>query len=276
MIALIQYSERSRSASLRGGAFRWIAGILNVSICVLLGACQGLTHSSVSAVDFEATRSSAASGDASSQHRLGVHYDEGVGVKKSPTRAVTWYRLAARRGYAESQYALGQHYREGNGVVLDPAWGARWLGKAAYQDLAQAQFELGMAYASGVGLPQEDVWARRWLSLGQRNGADVSGSERTAAEQRLINEASDYSDPWVEAFTAGAGSWYLDDPTIRYVQIALKRLDYPAGRVDGSLGPQTLGAIREYRTDAGLPESGTIDADAIRRLRLDFGDALPE
>jgi TPR repeat protein len=236
-----------------------------------MAACENLLGGRQS--DIDATRAAAEAGDMASQHRMGVYYDDGVGGVADPAEAVRWYRLAARQGSAESQYALARHYRTGRGVVLDPAWGARWLGKAAAQGLAPAQAELGLVYSAGEGLPQSDVWALRWMALGLRNGADVSAIEQDEGNPELIEAASSYTDAWVEAFEAGSGPWFLDAPTVRYVQTALSQLDYSAGAVDGTLGPQTRAAIRDYRMDAGLATSDTIDADLIRRLRLDFGDA---
>jgi Putative peptidoglycan binding domain len=52
------------------------------------------------------------------------------------------------------------------------------------------------------------------------------------------------------------------------VQYALNRRGYRAGTVDGSLGPQTRRAIRNYQADRGLYVTGSVDRDLLRSLGL--------
>ena len=53
------------------------------------------------------------------QFKLGLLYDQGLGVKQDMTEALQWYRRAADQGYAAAQYNLGIHYLLGKGVSED-------------------------------------------------------------------------------------------------------------------------------------------------------------
>ncbi len=52
------------------------------------------------------------------------------------------------------------------------------------------------------------------------------------------------------------------------VQLALRRLGYYRGRIDGDIGPGTRGAIRAYQYDNDLPVTGRIDRYLLRSLSL--------
>jgi peptidoglycan hydrolase-like protein with peptidoglycan-binding domain len=58
------------------------------------------------------------------------------------------------------------------------------------------------------------------------------------------------------------------DPTVGKVQSALSALHLYGGAVDGVDGPQTRGAIEDYRKSVGLANSGDIDAALLKRLGI--------
>jgi carboxyl-terminal processing protease len=53
---------------------------------------------------------------------------------------------------------------------------------------------------------------------------------------------------------------------IRRAQIQLKALGFEPGSVDGTFGPQTEAALREYQRAYRLPQSGTLDEATLRSL----------
>jgi peptidoglycan hydrolase-like protein with peptidoglycan-binding domain len=53
---------------------------------------------------------------------------------------------------------------------------------------------------------------------------------------------------------------------IRRAQIQLRALGFQPGAVDGTLGPQTQAALREYQRQYRLPPSGTLDEATLRSL----------
>ena len=105
--------------------------------------------------------------DAFSQWYLGLCYELGDGVKRSPAEAVKWYRKAAEQRHAGGQIALGIHYYNGDGVEQDNAEAMKWFRKAADQGNAEAQFLLGNCYEYRM---DNKVEAVRWYKLAAEKG----------------------------------------------------------------------------------------------------------
>lgn len=105
--------------------------------------------------------------DAFSQWYLGLCYELGDGVKRSPAEAVKWYRKAAEQGHAGGQIALGVHYYNGDGVEQDNAEAMKWFRKAADQGNAEGQFLLGNCYEHRIG---DKVEAVKWYKLAAEKG----------------------------------------------------------------------------------------------------------
>ncbi|MBT7734978.1 MAG: sel1 repeat family protein, partial [Verrucomicrobia bacterium] len=62
---------------------------------------------------------------------LGIHYEQGWGVKTSQGLALLWYRKAARAGSAMAMANLGKIHARGEGVLQDYRAGVAELKKAA-------------------------------------------------------------------------------------------------------------------------------------------------
>jgi lipoprotein-anchoring transpeptidase ErfK/SrfK len=61
----------------------------------------------------------------------------------------------------------------------------------------------------------------------------------------------------------------LEPPiTVLEVQLALNRLGYSAGSIDGLVGSQTRAAIRAFQSAVDLPATGAVDAATRERLRF--------
>jgi hypothetical protein len=58
------------------------------------------------------------------------------------------------------------------------------------------------------------------------------------------------------------------DSSVSQVQAALARKGYYRGAIDGSLGPATRSALRQYQGNHGLDVTGRIDRPVIEALRL--------
>ena len=125
---------------------------------------------------------------------------EGGNVYPSPTRALVWYRYAARLGHAEALYHLGDAYRRGYGTPVnphravelfrlasdagseqgrfayaiccergigrraDPFEAARLYEQAAEAGYAPAQNNLGGCYEYGIGVAQNMLAAVEWYA----------------------------------------------------------------------------------------------------------------
>jgi len=70
-------------------------------------------------------------GDPYAQFTLGAMYDNGVGVPRNFTLALSWYKRAGNQGLADGQYMAGRFYGGGRGVKQDPARALYWFELAA-------------------------------------------------------------------------------------------------------------------------------------------------
>lgn len=214
-------------------------------------------------------RGAAERGSRDAAYQLGLLYQRGVGVLQHDGMALAWFERAATLGHGEAQLLTGQAYATGRGTPKDLAWAARWYGKAADQGVAPAQHLLGMAYATGQGVPRDRVAAYTWLSLAAARKDDNAVRERTALARQM-------SKPEIATATARARQWkarastgLLDEPTVRFAQLALDDLGFPPGAVDGQLGPRTRTALIDWQAKAGLTRTGTVDAATLERLKMD-------
>ena len=104
---------------------------------------QATLESEEPAVDIEAARKAAESGDAEAQYVLGVIYHTGRGVPRDDAESAKWMRLAADQGLADAQFNLGIHYNYGWGVPQDYAKAVELFRLAAEQGTADAMTGLG-------------------------------------------------------------------------------------------------------------------------------------
>lgn len=139
-------------------------------------------------------------GDPRAQHKLGLLYAQGLGVRKDPVKATEWFRKSAHRGHIIAAYNLGFRYLKGEGTPRDLKAAAAWIRRAAGAGLSQAQHTLGLLFANGDGVPRNFVRAYMWLSLSAnqnnriaRKDRDAVGSQMTPAQ---IKEAETLIKNW--------------------------------------------------------------------------------
>lgn len=65
----------------------------------------------------------------------------------------------------------------------------------------------------------------------------------------------------------------VNSETIRQVQQRLNELNYEAGPVDGQMGPQTRGALRDFQAARGLAQTGRLNASTLNALDIEAGAA---
>ena len=201
--------------------------------------------------------------------QLGKMYQTGTGVAQNDGTALAWFEKSASLGQSEAQLITGQAYQTGRGTAKDLAWAARWYGKAADQGLAPAQHLLGMAYATGQGLPRDPVAAYTWLGLAAAQKDENAARERTALGKQMSKAEVDEANKRIRTWRAGAGNSVLDQPTVRFAQVALTDLGYSTGPVDGHVGPRTRQAVSDYQAKAGLAQDGVLSAAIVDRLKAD-------
>ncbi|MDH5600692.1 MAG: sel1 repeat family protein [Gammaproteobacteria bacterium] len=105
------------------------------------------------------------------QHNLAVAYAEGNGIDADLVKAVRWWERAANAGNTDSQYNLGIIYAAGrDSIKADMKKALKWWRMAAMRGDAAAQFNLGVLYANGIGMSSRTCEASRWWKKSAANG----------------------------------------------------------------------------------------------------------
>lgn len=205
-------------------------------------------------------------GEPRAQYLLGAAYYGGLGVEQDDGLALYWLGEAATRGHDRAQFMLAEAFANGRGVEADMAWAARWYGKAARQGHTRAQLVYGLLLAKGRGLPGEPVQGYTWLTIAARNGQADAEPARTGLAQRLSPAERAAAEAEAERFRPNANTRFADPPTVMYVQYRLNRLGFPAGGVDGLMGPQTRNGINAYQRARGHSTDGRLTPDLLIAL----------
>ena len=145
-------------------------------------------------------RKSAEEGDASAQNRLGLLYDEGVGVSQDHGQAKEWFEKAAKQGHAGAQVNLGTLYLQGAGAPQSAQMALFWFNRAAVQGDVLAFTKLGWMYAQGRGMLQDFVQAHMWYNLSAAQGDQRAIEARDALAKQMtptqIAEAQKLAREW--------------------------------------------------------------------------------
>ncbi len=132
-------------------------------------------------------------------NKLGLIYDNGVGVEQNSLISLDWYRKAkqaekpitqniifsknennklvnseyptifldllkeAEDGNAELQHKVAINYDNGALIPRDFSKALFWYKKAALNNYKESQFMLGYFYCRGLGIPQDSNLANDWL-----------------------------------------------------------------------------------------------------------------
>jgi hypothetical protein len=104
-------------------------------------------------------------GSKSSIYSLGVIYSTGTGVKANMDIANKYYYESAIRNYSPAQNNLGWSFRQGLGVEKSPAKAVYWFRLAALQDNPLALQNLAEMYISGEGVPKRVDFAEDFYIL---------------------------------------------------------------------------------------------------------------
>jgi len=132
----------------------------------------------------------ATTGHAPSQFRLGLLYQQGLGVGREPSKAVHWFEQAASQGEVGAQYKLAEAYLRGDGVHISPEKGFQWLLRLAELGFAPAQFQVAKAYAKGEGVAKDNQLSFVWLER-----AAIGGDQEAAQRLALAYSRGDLGLP---------------------------------------------------------------------------------
>lgn len=151
--------------------------------------------------DLEALSLRAASGDLRSMVLLGLRFDYGQkGAPQDLSRAIFWYKRAAKAGYAPAKMVLSQRYEIGRGVPQEDALAVQWLRRSARNRYPPAEDALGDRYASGQGVKKNDARALLWYFRAAYGGYGES--------QDLLGERYE-SGEGLSKDPVKAANWYL-------------------------------------------------------------------
>lgn len=119
--------------------------------------------------------SAAMKGHADSQDALSnLHFERGT--EDGHAKARYWAELAALQGVVPAQARLGVIYQEGLGVERDPVLAAQWALRAAEAGHPGAQAIIGVAYHTGQGVDADLVESAHWLLRSIKGGNAMAGS----------------------------------------------------------------------------------------------------
>lgn len=130
----------------------------------------------------------AAKNHAAANWRIGVFYEEGLGVEQNYTKATEWYQRAAGQGFPEGQFALAVCYGEGLGVPQDHAIAFELYSKAAEQNHPGAQNNLAALAIEG----EDYATAAKWFEAAARQGDAVACYNLSCCYKEGLGVEKDY------------------------------------------------------------------------------------
>lgn len=127
-------------------------------------------------------KTAAEKGDAEAQYLLGLQYQAGDGIEKSPAEAVKWLRQAATQGHVDAQGALGA-LQAASGNADEAAEAVKWLQAAAEQGRTDAMVALAALHQrEGAAVFDQAEALRRYAQAAE---AGHAGAARTLAEMHV-------------------------------------------------------------------------------------------
>ncbi len=213
-------------------------------------------------------------GLADSQFNLAVLNENGLGVAQDQAEAYRWYGLAAKAGDAEASrrrdamrtQMLPATVSDIDAVIM--AWQPKARDRAANEG---ARTQGNLSLRTGTELLGT---AQPGIAVATLANAPATGSSKNTARlnpvQVKVLGLKPVKAAKAKASAANAASAVIaPEPTadqVLLVQQMLARLGYDPGGEDGVLTPKTRQAIRTFETRSGLPATGQLGADLVRRL----------
>jgi len=109
-------------------------------------------------------------GDSICQLKVGLAYQNGLGIEVDYRKAASWLKMSADKGLPEAQAFLAHAYQKGQGVLQDYRESLRYFELAALQGDRASQFHLVGIYLNGWGTEIDSVNAYAWYNIAQTNG----------------------------------------------------------------------------------------------------------
>lgn len=126
-------------------------------------------------------------GDAGCQIALAAAYRNGTGVRVEPRQALIWDRKAAKQGNPVAMKNVGDYFAQGNGQEVDFKEAAKWYWQGArggYPDALQA---LGTLLKNGEGVEKNEVYALVLMREAAKPQKNYAADRNAAADARVIS-----------------------------------------------------------------------------------------
>lgn len=232
------------------------------------------------------------------QYRLAKLYESGTGIAKDPITARELIERAARGGNRIAMHDLGNYYADGQGGLdQDIAKALEWFEKAAERGVVDSQFNVAFLREGNAGIPADIETSLFWYHIASRQGDQGAPDRIAIISERLdnnttasiksradrfnpkpVDEAANgifRNAPWAQAAaksnrekTAAQSAQILK---IRDAQTLLSSLGYQVGTPDGISGSKTRNAVKSFEAVNGLPETGQVSDELIRKLEIATG-----
>ncbi len=228
------------------------------------------------------------------QYRLAKLYESGTGIAKDPITARELIERAARGGNRIAMHDLGNYHAYGQGGLdRNMAEALDWFTKAAERGVVDSQFNVAFLREGNEGVPADIETALFWYHIAARQG-DQGAPDRIAilSEQldaatnadvksradrfnpKPVDEAANgvFRDvPWAKTATNKNTIKSVEIVRVRNAQTMLGALGYEVGTPDGIAGSKTRNAVKSFEAVNGMPETGQITDELIRKLEIAAG-----
>ncbi|MDL2269871.1 sel1 repeat family protein [Desulfosarcina sp. OttesenSCG-928-A07] len=198
--------------------------------------------------------------DVDAMLNLGVLYEQGIGVPKNFTQALSWYEKSGNAGSADGNYRAGLCYETGLGTTANLSTAMKYFEKAAAKGFSPAQYKLGSFYLTGRGVSQNNAKGIEFITK-----AAQAGNGAAANEMGFINLNGMYD----QKKDAGkARDWFVKSAELGHLE-GMKNL---AVMFKDGIGkkPDPAGALRWYLiAQKGGLRTNDLD-DVIAGLKKDL------
>lgn len=146
-------------------------------------------------------RKAALAGSTNGMLLYGDALASGTGTVKDLTEAQRWIRKSAEAGNVAGLSRLGRMYRDGEGVTRDPLEAVNLFKQSAEKGYTPAMVAVGLMFEGGNGLEADNFQAVQWY----KKAADAGDAEGMAALGTMYSTGRG-----VEKNNETAASWYTE------------------------------------------------------------------
>lgn len=232
------------------------------------------------------------------QYRLAKLYESGTGITKDPITARELIERAARGGNRIAMHDLGNYNAYGQGGLdRDMGEALDWFTKAAERGVVDSQFNVAFLREGNEGVPADLETALFWYHIAARQGdqgapdrivilseqvdRETLADIKSRADQfnpKPVDEAANgvfRNAPWAQTVAKSSrekpAAQSAEILKIRDAQSLLSSLGYEVGTPDGIAGSKTRDAVKSFEAVNGLPETGQVSDELLRKLEIATG-----